>query len=271
MNLIDAVSEAFTTALAGVFAAVPAIAGALLILIIGWIVAGLVGRLLARLLRIVRFNDLAAQAELNTFVERAGSSLDPAEVLAALVKWFVRIIFIVAAANTLNMPQVSEFLNEVLTFLPNVAVAVIILVLGALLARVLRDLTRGATSTASDEAGTVGAASAVVYWAIIAVTVITALEQLGVATSLSETLYLAVFGAIGLTVALAAGLGARNFVADLLAGLTLARQLKVGDTISVGQVQGTIQHIGGTMTVMEYEQGSVVIPNSTLASEIITR
>jgi hypothetical protein len=126
VTFIDAVLQAFSEALVGFMAALPTILGALLILIIGWIVAGLFARIISRVLRAVRFNSLAERAELDVFLERTGTDLDPAGMLGTLVKWFVRIIFVVAAANTLDMPQVSEFLNQVLAFLPNVAVAVII-------------------------------------------------------------------------------------------------------------------------------------------------
>ena len=271
MTFIDAVLQAFSEALVGLMAALPTILGALLILIIGWIVAGLFARIISRVLRAVRFNSLAERAELDVFLERTGTDLDPAGMLGMLVKWFVRIIFVVAAANTLDMPQVSEFLNQVLTFLPNVAVAVIIFVLGAALARFLRDLTRGAVSTAGAGEGAVMTVSTVVYWSILVITILTALQQLGIATVLSETLYTALFGAAALAFALSFGLGTRETAADLVAGWTLAGHLKVGDMVQTAQFSGTVTEVGATATTLQHDQGQVIVPNSQLASEVISR
>lgn len=271
MTFIDAVMQAFSDALAGLLAALPTILGALLVLIIGWIIAGIFARLISRLLRAVRFNELAERAEIDVFLDRTGTELDPAGMLGTLVKWFVRIIFVVAAANTLDMPQVSEFLNQVLAFLPNVAVAVIILVLGAALARFLRDLTRGAILTAGAGEGAVATVSTVVYWSILVITLLTALQQLGIASILSETLYTALFGAAALAFALAFGLGTRETAGDLVAGWTLAGQLKEGDQVQTAEFTGTVTRVGATVTELQHEQGQLIVPNSQLAQQIIQR
>lgn len=271
MTFVDAFLEAFSAALVGLLAALPTILGALLVLILGWIVAGIFARIISRVLRAVRFNQLAERAEINVFLERTGTDLDPAGTLGMLVKWFVRIIFVVAAANVLDMPQVSEFLNQILAYLPNVAVAVVILVLGAALARFLRDLTRGAISTAGAQESTVATVSTVVYWSILVTTLLTALQQLGIANILSETLYTAMFGAAALAFALAFGLGTREVAADLVAGWTLAGHLKEGDLVQTAEFTGTVTRVGLTATILQHEQGQFIVPNSQLAQQVIQR
>jgi hypothetical protein len=271
VTFLDAVIQAFSEALVGLMAALPTILGALLVLILGWIIAGVFGRLISKALRAIRFNALAARAEIDDFLERTGTELDPAGMLGMLVKWFVRIVFVVAAANTLDMPQVSEFLNQVLGYMPNIAVAVIILVLGAALASFLRDLTRGAVATAGFQQGAVVTVTTVVYWSLLIITVLTALQQLGIATLLSQTLYAAIFGAAGLAFALSFGLGTRVFAADLVAGWALSRQLSAGQQIQVYGYRATIEEIGPTATTLENDKGKMVIPNNQLAQETIVQ
>jgi len=136
----------FTAALALFLAAIPKIIGFLLIVVIGWIIAAALAKAVAALLRAVRFNDLAQRAGLSGFVRQMGLQTDAAGFVALIAKWFVRLIVLVSAFDALGLPAVSQVLEQLLLWLPNLVVAIVALVIGGLAANALYRLVRGATA-----------------------------------------------------------------------------------------------------------------------------
>src|SRR5678816_21831 len=128
------------------FSAVPKILGFLLIVVAGWFIASLIERGLAAVLRSIHFNDLAERAGLSDFIRRMGMNTDAAGMIGLVVKWFVRLIALVVAFDALGLPAVSEVLRQLLLWLPNVVVALVVLVIGGLAARALSNLVRGAAA-----------------------------------------------------------------------------------------------------------------------------
>jgi small-conductance mechanosensitive channel len=270
-QILQAIADAFGDVVGRFLTTLPALFAALVIIILGWIVGVLVAKGLARLLRVVRFNELARRAGIERFLERAQIKLDPSGALAALVKWFIVLLFLVAAANTLGWPQVSQFLNQILGYLPNVAVAVIILVVGLALAGFIRDMVRGTVASTGAAEQNVNLIAGVTYWLFATITALTALNQLGIAITLSETLYVTIFGSVAAILALAFGLGGRTLAGDLVAGWTLSAQLNPGDEVTIGEDQGTVVRVGPTSTVIKTKQKEIILPNSVVAQSRIVR
>src|SRR5690606_2626119 len=127
-------SDAMMTSLAGAmalfFAAIPKVLGFLVILIVGWFVASLIAKDVASLLRAINFNDLAQRSGFSGFVRNIGVSTDASGFLALLAKWFIRLIVLVVAFDALGLPAVSDVLRQMLLWLPNLAVALLVLVIG---------------------------------------------------------------------------------------------------------------------------------------------
>ena len=192
----DAKFTSLAAAMALLFSAVPKIIGFVLILIAGWFIASLIDRGLAALLRSIHFNDLAERAGLSDFIRRMGMNTDAAGMIGLVVKWFVRLIALVVAFDALGLPAVSEVLRQLLLWLPNVVVALVVLVIGGLAARALSNVVRGAASEAGlSNADFLAKAAAVVVWAFA---LVVAVNQLGIATELVNTLFMAVVGALAL-------------------------------------------------------------------------
>src|SRR5688572_15337614 len=137
-----------TTAMAMFWEAIPRVLGFLLILIIGWLISGLLASAVAGLLRTVRFNELAERSGLTGFVRNMGLRTDASGMMANIVKWFVRIIVLVVAFDALGLPAVSEVLQQFLLWIPNLVVALVVLVIAGLAANALGNLVRGATAQA---------------------------------------------------------------------------------------------------------------------------
>src|SRR5947208_1338340 len=142
----EAILTSLAAALAIFLAAIPRIIGFIVILLIGWLIANLIARAVAALLRAVHFNQLAQRSGFSDFVTQMGVTTDPAGVLAEVVRWFVRLIVLVVAFDALGLPAVSQVLQQLLLWLPNLVVALVILVIGGLAANTLGSLARGATA-----------------------------------------------------------------------------------------------------------------------------
>lgn len=204
----DAIMTSLAGALALFFAAIPKILAFVVILVIGWFVASLIEKGVAALLRTIRFNELASRAGFAQFVEKMGIHTDSSGFLAELGKWFIRLIALVVAFDALGLPAVSDVLRQLLMWLPNLVVALVVLVLGGLAANALSNLVRGATAEAGfSNPGMVAKVASVAVWAFA---IVVAVNQIGIAETLINTLFMAVVGAAALAAGLAFGLGGRD-------------------------------------------------------------
>jgi hypothetical protein len=210
----DALRLSLAGALGTFLSAIPRIIGFLLVLLIGWFIASLLAKAVAALLHAVKFNDLARRSGFADFVHKMGIKTDSAGVIASVAKWFVRLIVMVVAFDTLGLPAVSEVLRELLLWLPNLVVALVILVIAGLAATALSNLVRGATAEAglssSDTLATIAKAAVWAFGIVVAV------NQLGIATTLINTLLIGVVGALALATGLAFGLGGRDRAAQVI-------------------------------------------------------
>jgi hypothetical protein len=209
-----AMMTSLTAALSLFLAAIPRIIGFVVILIVGWLIAGALAAGVAALLRAVRFNDLAQRSGLSGFVQNMGVRKDTAGVLADIVKWFVRLIVMVVAFDALGLPAVSQVLQQFLLWIPNLVVAVVILVIAGLAANALGDLVRGATAQAGfSNPDLLETVTRVAVWSF---GIVVAVNQIGVAQTLVNTLFMGLVGALALAAGLAFGLGGRDTAGQIV-------------------------------------------------------
>lgn len=146
--------------------------------------------------------------------QRAGIKLDVARFIGALVKWFLIIVFLLAASNILGLHGVSQFLNEIILYVPNIIVAAVIIVAGVLLGNFIQRATQASIETA--KIGHSRAVGTIAKWAVYVFVLIAALIQLGIATELLETLVMGFVAMIAIAGGLAFGLGGRDFAQAIL-------------------------------------------------------
>lgn len=215
------------------FAAVPRILGFLVILAIGWLVASLIEKGIVAILRAVHFDSFAERAGLAGMVRTV--KREPAAILGSVAKWFVRLIVIVAAFDALGVPAVSQVLYQVLLWLPNLAVAMVVLVIGGLAANAVGDIVLGAAT--KGELDRPEMLATVARGAVWAFTILVAVNQLGVAGSLVNILFMAVVGAVALAIGLSFGLGARDTAGSIVRNLYLRNRQhtgRVGQSLNAG-------------------------------------
>ncbi len=213
-NWSDAVSASFSDIIDRLINFIPSLVGAVILLIIGWLVGMLLEQVVDRVLRAISAQKLFERARIENLVQKTGSNRDTTGLIAGLIKWITYIVFFMAAAQVLQLEAISDFLSQILAYMPNVIAAVGIALIGGVLAQFLAEVVRGAVSAAS--LGYAGFLSSVTRWAIWVFAVLAALSQLGVATGIINTVITGLVAALAIAVGLAFGLGGQKNAAEFL-------------------------------------------------------
>lgn len=205
-------NDSFQNLFYGVVDFIPNLIVAILIFVVGWLIGAGLGRIVTQLINSLKVNNALRSAGVDAITKRAGVELDAGRFLGALVKWFFIVVFLVAALDVLGLTEVNAFLREVvLGYLPQVIVAVLILLIAAVVADIAQNIV-----TASARAAHMHAASflgALTRWAIWIFAILAALDHLQVATAFVQTLFTGIVVAVSLAVGLAFGLGGQEAAA----------------------------------------------------------
>lgn len=199
----------------GVIAFVPNLIIAIVIFIIGWLIGSLIGRVVSELIKSLKVDQALKRAGVEEILARGGLNLNSGKFVGGLIKWFVIVVFLVAAFDVLGLRQINLFLQEVvLGYLPQVIVSVLILLVAAVIGDIMNRIVRASAAAAHvSHARFLGH---VTKWAIWIFAIIIALNQLGIAPAIIQTLFTGLVVAISLAVGLAFGLGGQDAAARLI-------------------------------------------------------
>lgn len=209
----EAIYYSLTDALMHFVSFLPALIGALIVLIVGWFVSGLLAGLIERGLKAVGFERAVEHSGIGDFISRSGTKMTTSGIIATLVKYFIFLIFVQAAANVVGIPQLTEIINRIILYIPNVIIAMAIIIVGTLIARFLSGLVRSSVSELG--VGNPNLLATLTQYIVIGFSVIAAIDQLGIAATLINTLLIGLIGSVALAIGLAFGLGGRDVAAQI--------------------------------------------------------
>jgi len=211
----DVLSQSFQNLFYGLVAFIPNLVVAIVIFIVGWLVGVGLGRVVAQIVNSLRIDQALRSTGLEHLLSRAGFELSSGKFLGFLVKWFFIIVFLVASLDVLHLSTVNLFISDVvLGYLPQVIVAVMILLVAAVVAEAVERVVVGSAKAASLHAA--GFLGKVARYAIWIFALLAALAQLNVATAFVQTLFTGVVIAVSLAVGLSFGLGGQASAARYL-------------------------------------------------------
>ncbi len=211
----EVLAQSFQDLWMGVVSFVPNLVVAIVIFIAGWVVGSLLGRVVSQIVKSLKVDNALRSAGSEALLNRAGFRLNSGRFLGGLVKWFVIVVFLVASFDVLGLNQVNDFLQQVvLLYLPQVIVAVLILLVAALIADAMQSVVRGSAKAAEIKAANF--LGNVTKWSIWVFAILMALYQLGVAAAFVQTLFTGFVVALALASGLAFGLGGKDSAAKLL-------------------------------------------------------
>ncbi len=191
----------------------PALIGALLIVVIGWFVSGFIARLIERGLKALGLELAVERSGIGDFVRRSGTTMTTSGIIAALIKYSIFLIFVQAAAEVLGIPQLTEIINRIILYIPNVIVAMAIIVIGSFIAQFLAGLVRSSVSELG--VGNPSLLGKLTQYIVVGFSIIAAIDQLEIAPTLVNTLLIGLIGAVALAVGLAFGLGGREVAGEI--------------------------------------------------------
>lgn len=218
MMFIENWGDVFARSLQGVWygvaSFVPNLVIAIIIFAIGWVLAALVEKLVETVFKSLKIDAALKSAGLEDVVKRAGHNLNSGLFVGSLVKWFVVVVFLIASFDVLGLSQVTAFLGDVVGYLPQVIIAVLILMVAVIIANAMQKIV-----VASSRAAHVKSAELlgrITKWSIWIFAVLTALFNLGIAAGLIQTIVMAVFAGAALALGLAFGLGGKDSAQRIL-------------------------------------------------------
>jgi hypothetical protein len=202
----------------------PVLLGALVILIVGWIVAKAIRRILDWLLKTIRFDALADKAGIPAILRKGDLKISAREVVSSLVYWLIMIMVLVMAVDALGLPKASDVLATLFAYVPKVIAALLVLVVAMFLASFVSGIVHTAAGNANLPRPEIFAG--VSRWAIIIFAVTVSLGELGIATLLVTATFNIILGGVCLALALAFGLGGKDAAARYLEELKQKRSGK---------------------------------------------
>lgn len=259
-------TQGWETALQDLFATLqrllPALLGALVLLLAGWLVGRLLAGALRRLLVRVGLDRLTENADLKEAFDRAGISQPPSALLAQVVFWVVLLVFVVAALDTLGLQEPAALLERLIGFLPRLLAALFLLIGGTFLAQFLgRAAQAAAEGLRVEYAALLGRLTRIVLLTIVA---LLAVEQLGVDLGLLRVALVNLVTVIAAGFVLALALGGREIIHNALAGYYARDLFRPGDRLRVDGVEGTLEGIGPLNAEIRADGRRLILPNSRL-------
>ncbi|MDY6843614.1 MAG: hypothetical protein SVW57_05940 [Thermodesulfobacteriota bacterium] len=192
----------------------PKLIGAAIIFVVGLFIAKLIKMGIVKLLRLIRFDTAAEKTGVNEFLSKGNIMKTPSDIIGSLTYWFVMILVLIASLDALGLPIVSDILNDIFLYIPNVVAAIIVLILGILFGNLLSAIVRTAASNAG--LSTADGLGKIALYAIVIFSGAIALIQLGIGTEIVTSAFGLGFGAVALAFGLAFGIGGKDVAASYL-------------------------------------------------------
>ena len=204
----DVLSLSFKNLWLGVVGFVPNLVVAIVIVLLGWGIGSLLGRVVSQIIKAIKIDEALRRAGVEDFLNKGGINLNSGSFLGGLVRWFVILVFLIGAFEILQLSQVTMFLRDIINYLPQVIVAVLILIAAGLVADAMKKVVL--SSAMSAEVSSAGFLATVTKWVIWIFAILVALSQLGIATGFVQTIFTGLVVALCLGLGLAFGLGGQE-------------------------------------------------------------
>jgi hypothetical protein len=214
MNQINVVLESLKTFWMELGNFLPQLIAALLVLIVGWLIAKLIRKAFVRVLRLLRVDVAAEKSGIENFLLRGGVQFTTVTILGSLIYWLILFMVLFAALNILGLQAAADIFNKIIVYIPNVIVAIVVLIFGTMFAKFIQGISLTYLSNVGFEGAQL--VSYLAQYAIVIFVVSIALEQLAIGGQVLVSAFQIAFGGLCLALALAFGLGGREWAARIL-------------------------------------------------------
>lgn len=241
----------------------PKAIGAILILLIGWLFSKLVSKGITRLLNLLKFNQLSEKINVQQYLEKANVDRTPSDLVGKFFYWILLLLVLVTTADSLGWDALSQEISNLIGLLPNLLFAAIFFIVGVYIATFVRDFIKGASSSLGISAGRI--LGTLVFYLLLIIVTLTALEQAGLDTSIITSNLLLILGSIMVAASISYGLASRDVLSNILASFFSRRTFREGQIIEIDGDRGTIVKMSNVSVIIQNEAGEkTVIPAQQL-------
>jgi len=248
-------------------AALPGIFGAFVVLLFGWLTVKIVAFILKKVFKVIKVDALSEKVNDAKLFGDSDIKVDVGKVLLSFVKGVLWLVFIIVAADVMNLKIISNEIANLLRYLPILLSALIIFMIGLYLAKTIKNAVTTVFESMDLSGGKL--LGNVLFYMIVIFVGITALNQAGIDTTIITSNFTIILGAFLLAAALALGLGSRAIVADLLRTFYSRKIYEVGDKIKIGKIEGKVEAIDNISIILKTKSGKVVIPIKEIVSKTV--
>ena len=238
--------------------ALPKIAGALIILIIGWIVTRIVLFVLGKILKLAKMDMVSDKINEMELFGKGDLKFDIIKIIQGFVKWLLLLVFLIVAADILSWEIISTEIGNLLRYLPRLFSALALMMIGLYIGNFIKKTVKKVFD--SLEFGGSNLVSNLLFYIIVIFISITALNQAGIDTTIITNNVTMILGAFLLAFAIGLGLGSRDVITDLLRSFYTRRTFAVGDKLVIGELTGTVEAIENNSLTLATKSGKFVIP-----------
>ncbi len=245
----------------------PRLMGALLILLVGWVLAKSAAAFARQLLKKMQLDRLTDRLNEIDIIHRSNVRIELSGLLSTLLYYLLLLVSIVAATDVLGMPALSQLMQDVIAYLPRLVTAMAIVLIGTLLADMLRNMVLSAGESLGIPS--IRLIAAFVFYFVFLSVLLSALSQAGVDTRfITANISILLAGGV-LAFSIGYGIASRDVVANFLASFYSNERFRVGDRITVDGISGTIIEIDHSSLVLQAEGKKIIIPLSKLTNSSI--
>jgi hypothetical protein len=216
MAIVDVIVESFGTAIGSMIEWIPAIVGALIIFLIGWFAGRAAGKIIGKIVEKIRLGDAVDKTALGGAIKSSG--MTTAGFFEVLVRWFIYVIFIMAAINVLNLPMLTNFMNQLVLYIPHLIAGIFVLVVGLVLVDFVMDWV--GEQLTSREVGFGDLITPLLRALFSLLVLVLALDQMLIDTTILYTFLVPLAWGLGIGLAIALGIGlgwgTKDIVADYM-------------------------------------------------------
>ena len=242
-----------------VMTAIPSIIGAILLILIGWLIARLISWIVFKAIKAAKISKWTDKLNSSEVVNNSSVTINPERIISKFVYWVIMLIFLITASETLGWDTVSKEIGGLVSYLPRLFSALIILAIGLYIASFIKK----ALHTTFSSLGISGASiiSSVVYYIIVVILTVTALNQAGIDTTIITNNISIILGSVLFSFALAFGLGSKELLQNMLSSLYSKRSIEIGDKVKIGEDEGTVLAINNINITLSTKRGKTLIPS----------
>jgi len=245
--------------------AFPNIIFALVIAIVGWIVAKILARIAKKLLEALKIDGLADKLNNIDLVSQANVQIVPSQILSKIVYYLVFFVSLIAATDYLQIEAVSNLMRDLINYIPNLLSAVLIFIIGLVIADFLKDIT--VTTCESLGIPSAKIIGSILFYFIFLTVTMSALDQAKISTDLINSSFMIIMSGVVASFALGYGLASKDMMANFLASFYVKNKFEAGDKITVDGIDGQIEMMDNKSFTLKTNDRKIVFPLSKLSKD----